>query len=814
MSRWTLFAPWLLGMISVIALAAAVDADELPPGAIACLGTRDLRHGHTVSALSFSGDGKLLASASWDQTARVWDVASGREVSRFSGHGDGASAVAISPDGLLVASGDMQRTTVLWDARTGKELHRLTDNPNTVFWLRFSGDGKRLVWSSGKLVRIWDVAAWREERSIDTGNNVRPVVLSPDEQTLAVGCEGGSIQIRRVADGTLVTTLQGHAKAVFALAFHPDGTRLLSGGADRTTRLWDLATSTEVRRVELSDHWVRPVAFVNGGRQFASAAQDGTVGVWETESGKDAGKLVATGREDAWVMAMASSPDGKILATAGTELAIRLWDAQSLKPLDALGHTRELSAAVFGNSDKTIITASQDGSMRVWDAQSGQALGRMGVSGRGNVHLGSARNGRRLVIRGEDATLRICDFERGSDVSTAKLRTLELLNSGPGVNGVTLSADGALAAATYGHASVRVIDTRTGNERFTVHIDPRQWAELPLAFSPDGRHLAVGSGDLDKKYVTLFDADTGREETQLPIPSAGDNSIAFSPDGATLAVACRGQPIRLVEVASRSVRGLLEGDGDAGTCLVFSPDGRMLAAGGGPDRPTVRVWDLGSGRQTRRLVGHTGWLTSVAFSFDSKRLVSASRDTTAIVWDVARSGDQTAKVHEVDAAAMAELWSGLADDDPAKAYQAIRQLSTGGDAAVGFLASKLISTAPVDDAGIERLIAGLDADEFTARETAGKALAELGDAAATALRKAMKETQSSEVRTRVEVLLTALQQGSVTGPRLREVRAVEVLQWVGTARAIEVLKRIADARTGSPIAASATDAAKRLSGGR
>src|SRR5437660_10799564 len=101
MSRWTPLVPWMMGIIAAIARAAAVRADALPPGAIACLGTHNLRHGHTVSALSFSADGKLLASASWDHTARIWDVATGREVSRFSGHEDGASAVAISPDGRL-----------------------------------------------------------------------------------------------------------------------------------------------------------------------------------------------------------------------------------------------------------------------------------------------------------------------------------------------------------------------------------------------------------------------------------------------------------------------------------------------------------------------------------------------------------------------------------------------------------------------------------------------------------------------------------------------------------------------------------------
>jgi WD40 repeat protein len=813
MSRWTLAAPWLMGILAALALAAAVRAAELPAGAVACLGTLNLRHGHTVSALSFSADGKLLASASWDQTARVWDVGSGREVSRFSGHGDGASAVAISPDGRLAASGDMKRTVVLWDARTGKEIHRTADNQNTVFWLRFTADAKRLVWTSGKAVRIWDVGAWREERAIDVGDGVRPVVLSPDGRTLAVGCASGEIQIRSLADGALVATLGGHSKAVFSLAFSPDGARLLSGGADRTVRLWDVAAAREVRRVELPEHWVRPVAFINGGRQFAAAGQDGSIGVWDTESGREAGKFVATGREDAWVIAMAATADGKVLASAGTEFAIRLWDAETLQPLDSAGHTQELTSAVFSASGKTVVTASQDGSLRLWDSQSGRGLGRLGAGARGEVHLSASRGGRRLAIRAQDQKIRLCDFDESADFSKAALRTLELAGSAPGANSLALSPDGALVAALCGHAALRVLDTRSGEVRFTRAIDPRQWSEIPLAFSPDEHYLAIGSGDPDKKYVTLVDANSGREEARLPVPSAGDNSIAFSPDGAMLAVACRSQAIQLVEIASRNVRAMLKGDGDAGTCVAFSPDGRMLAAGGGPDRPTVRVWDLRSGRQIRKFVGHAGWLKSVAFSPDSKRLVSASRDTTAIVWDFARGhdDDETPSKQEIDAAALANAWTEMADDDAGKAYQAMQQLSRGGgEAAVEFLAVKLAPTAPVADERVGALIKALDADGFAERESARKALAELGEAATPALQKALRETQSAEVRNRVEVLLTELRQVQAGGQTIRELRAVEVLQNIGTERAVEVLERIATARSGSLAATRAADAAQRL----
>jgi len=827
MKRWTTFAPLAFVAVAIAALAAAVRAEELPPIAIALLGTHTFRHAQTVSALAFSADGTRLASASWDKSACVWDAATGRRLSRFAGHQDGASAVALSPDGRLVASGDMNRTTVLWDAATGKEIHRTADNPNTVFWLSFSADGKRLAWASAQRVRIWNVTDWREERSIATGVNVRPVAWSPDGKTIAAGCGDGSIQLRNADDGSLTTTLTEHGKGVFALAFHPDGRRLLSGGSDGAVRLWDLTTAAQTYSIKVPDHWVHPVAFIGKGDRFVVGRQDGTVGVYDTATGASAAQPFATtGRRDAWTMAMAVTPDGKTLATSGTELAIRLWDTTTFTPLDTPGHTAELTAACFADDGKTVITAAQDGAVRFWDAATGRALRHIDAGGTVDVRMSASADAKHLAIRSDDDHLYLCDVERAAPPasisgaaegpltpSRSKLspaRTVLLPKSAGGANSLALSPDAALVAATCGHDTVRVIDTKTGDERFLVHTDPRQWAELPMAFAPDSRLLAIASGDPDKKYVTLIDTLSGHVEGQLPVGAAGDDSLAFTPDGAGLAVACRNQPIRLVEIATRRVRAEFPGDGDAGTCLAISPDGRLLAAGGGPDRPTVRVWNLLTGRQIRKFTGgHTNWLKSVAFSPDSKRLVSTSRDTTAIVWDVSTTTDNNNPdtPPTPDAAALADAWSALAGDDPIAAYRAIAQLAAAGDAGVAFLAGKFTPSATdaaTQDAHIASLVAALDADRYADRESARKSLARIGQAAAPALRKALANGPTAEVRTRLEVLLAALDRTDTPSPDLiRDLRAVEALHLIHTPKAAEALHQIATTRAGTRVAQAA-----------
>jgi WD40 repeat protein len=807
-ARWDILAIGALVVMAMAALAAATRADDqpLPEGAVARLGSHAFRHDHTVSALAFSADGKRLASASWDKTARVWDVETGRELCRFAGHKEGASAVALSPDGALAASGDMKRATVLWDAKTGREIHRTADNQNTVFWLRFTADGKRLVWCAGKSVRVWNVAQWREERQIAAGEQVRPVVLSPDGATLAVGCEHGSIKIYRLDDGSLVKSIDGPDKMVFGLACSPDGKRLLAGTANGDVRVHDAATGELIHSVAVPDHWVRPVAWIDGGNRFAAAGQDGTLWTFDAQSGRETGRIPVATRGDFWVMAMAVSPDGKTLATCGTEKAIRLWDAGTLAPLGPpaalAGHTHEIGSIAFVDGGEAVATASEDGLVNVWEAASGRKLGQLGDRRLVGASLAASADGSIVAVASEKPSLDVFDARARKLIGVFADRLVAM-------HAVAVSPDGSLVAVAQRHDTVRVLETRSGIERCVVKFNPRQYADVPLAFSPDGRSLAIGSGDPDKKFVGLVDTTSGALLAELPGRAEGYHALAFAPDGLTLAVSRRGAPIQLVEVTTGKVRGAIEGDTDAGTCAAYSPDGRLIAAGGGPDKPTVRVWSVATGKLLAKFVGHNGWLKQVAFSPDSSRLASASEDTTAVVWDVAslaRRLDQ----QDADAPTLAHWWEQLAGDDAAAAYAAVQGLAASRNAAE-FLVARL--AAPETNGASEsvaKLIAALDADTYADRQAAQRALADMGESARPALRAALEKGAQlpEETRTRLSVLLKQLDRpptAAASPERLRTLRAVEALE---RASATDALKRIA--ASNAPAAERAKAAVGRL----
>jgi hypothetical protein len=438
------------------------------------------------------------------------------------------------------------------------------------------------------------------------------------------------------------------------------------------------------------------------------------------------------------------------------------------------------------------------------------------------LQIAADRAGKRFVVSNEDPTLTVFDGATLRPLARVTDRLVAMHN-------VAMSADGSLLAAVERHATVRVIDAKTGGERCRIAINPRMYAEVPVAVSPDGRLVAVGSGDPDreKDVVRLFDSSNAGEVKVLGVGAgsrlnaSANGALAFSADGNMLAVAAWGRPIELWEVSTGRRREKLAGDGDAGTCVAFSPDGRFLAAGGGPDKPAVRVWDLMGGKMVAKFVGgHRDWLKRVAWSPDSSRVVSCGAETVAYVWDVAGATRGLERVVEadLDGGRVEEAIELLGGEDAEKAWGAMRVLCRRPERAVGALAGAIKVVVEkgggeADRARVAELIGQLDAETFRERDAAQRELAKLGEAAGPAMREAARVTKSEEVRARLGVLLGKLsEEGAVRSAEgLRALRGIEALERIGTKEAREVLDGIAREREGSVVSGLAQAAVERLS---
>jgi hypothetical protein len=287
-------------------------------------------HSDWVTGVAFSSYGRL-ASGSWDQTVKFWDVLTGQELRGLSGKVKEVQALAFSRDGEWLAAENSSNTVTLWNATTGQEIRTLpSDKPlgtlgtSWVYSIAFSPDGRWLASAlDDKTVRIWDMNTGRMARDL-TGLR-RPIIyvaFSPDGRFLASGNDDKSIRIWEASSGEEIRTLHGHKKLIYAVAFSPNGRWLASASADKTVKLWDVATGREVRTLTGHGNSVTSLAFSPDGRWLASGSWDKTIKLWDVETGHE---LQTLGAHDHSVYTVAFDSRGRWLASGSEDGTINLW---------------------------------------------------------------------------------------------------------------------------------------------------------------------------------------------------------------------------------------------------------------------------------------------------------------------------------------------------------------------------------------------------------------------------------------------------------------------------------------------------------
>ncbi len=245
-----------------------------------------------VASASFSPDGQWVVTGSWDNSAKIWNVASGHAERKLLGHGGFVNSTRFMPGGNLVLTASDDRTARLWDAKTGDVVHEFSGHADRVLCAVSSPDGARiLTGSADKTARIWDVKTGRVLAELK-GHEwaVQAVAFSADGTLAVTGSADTTAKVWDAATGKLLFTLAGHTAPVTSVAFSPDGKRVVSGSQDTTAKLWDPTTGREILTLKGHTQEVTSVAFSPDGRNILTASRDGSAMIWLASDWRDAGQ--------------------------------------------------------------------------------------------------------------------------------------------------------------------------------------------------------------------------------------------------------------------------------------------------------------------------------------------------------------------------------------------------------------------------------------------------------------------------------------------------------------------------------------------
>ena len=583
------------------------------------------RLGITVRDVAFTPDSRHILTAADDSNVKLWNVETGREVRRYVGHTGWVSALAVSSDGKQIVTGsiwyphhhkakgrDEDNTLRLWDFETGKEIRRFDDPGWPVKDVAFSPEGESVVaGGENHTAGIWNVETGRLVVRLNPNPplNVLAVAFAPDGKSVATGYVNSEKKMSKAypsdscivilwdsVTGQEIRRFWGHNAPIRSIAFSRDGKLLATGSGvgfveaiDNTVRVWSVASGEELERFRPGTT-VNSVAFTPDGQYVISAGGSrlnaGTLGeadlsrwrlpesVWPTKAAKETPIAEITlvrefSRRNSVVLDIALTPDGRHALSGGWNGYLAVWDVAAGSFLHAI------------------------------EKETDKGIGEVAI----------APDGRRAVAS--------AIYDKLFFVDLREPRIVHEVEAHKGmISGLAMSPDGK-RVVTGGHdLTAAVWDTETGKELRRLKLPFQCYA---AAFVPDGRHVVLaGSGG----YCQLWDLESGRQLRDVHGHVGNIYSAVASADGRRLLTGCEvsDPTVRLWDLQTDQIIREFHGHKGCIWTVDFLPDGRHILSG--CDDGTMRVWSIADGREVARASWPNAALNHLAVTPDGRHVLS------------------------------------------------------------------------------------------------------------------------------------------------------------------------------------------------
>jgi WD40 repeat protein/energy-coupling factor transporter ATP-binding protein EcfA2 len=575
-------------------------------------------HSDRLAAIAFSPDGQTVLTGSYDGTARLWELQTGKPLQVLTGHAEHVVCVAWSPDGARVATGSWDGTARIWDPSTGDCVTVLTGHDSWVSSVNWSPDGRYLATASrDNTSGIWNPADGRlTQRLAGHTDWVRSAEWRPDGRHLLTGSYDHTAAIWDVRSGRRLGELSGHVDAVPAVRWLPDGRHAITASEDGTLRIWEVDRAREIRSISVHSSPTYCLDIDQAGSRVVAGSEDGGVRIFDITSGAPERTLPGHG---SWVSSVRWSPDGDWIASCSGDATARLTFLPGRQQSRAVERCDHWVSSIRWNPDGVrAVRASGDLTLRIWPVDGDETGTETATSMAGmNVLCASWHcRGALLATGGFNGEVRVIDTSR-----------LELADDFPQhqdrVTGIAWQPGGSLFATASNDRTAMVIDSDTG----TAVV--RFYGEMfeSVSWNSRGDTLAIAGWDND---IHLWRTGQPADAVQkLSGHTAALHDIAWAPDGDRLVSTSGDGSARVWSVSDNAQIAQMRG-GEA-FAVGWSMSGRFIATGSRDG--TVRIWDAATAELVQEL-RHAEAIHSLDWSPDSERILTGGEHGGVALWDV------------------------------------------------------------------------------------------------------------------------------------------------------------------------------------